>query len=81
MSQTPEEILTGAWKRVAAVTPPVANAPGSEWHFAQGALWALGTAGLLDDDAIRRWEATAHAQATRLGAPDHGSPSMPDPST
>ena len=74
MSLTPEEILTGAWNRVGAVEPPIANAPGSELHFALGALWALGAAGLLDDDAIRRWEATAQAEARRLGASHPGSP-------
>jgi hypothetical protein len=71
--QTPEEILTNAWSRVAAVQPPVADAPGSKWHFALGALWALGCAGLLDEDATRRWEATAQAQAARL----QGSPNTP----
>jgi hypothetical protein len=30
--------------------------------------WALGTSGLLDDDAIRRWEAVAKAEAQRLRA-------------
>jgi hypothetical protein len=72
VTQTPEEILSGAWNRVRALQPPLPNAPGNQWHFALGALWALGAAGLLDDDAIQRWEATAQAEANRLGAPATG---------
>ena len=69
MTRTPEEILTDAWSPVRAMEPPVPDAPGNKWHFAIGAQWALGCAGLLDDDAIRRWEAIAQAQAKRLTAP------------
>lgn len=64
-----EQILRDAWRRVQNLRPPVPAPPGTEWHFATGALWALGRAGLLDDEAIRRWEAHGRAEARRLRAP------------
>jgi hypothetical protein len=66
--QTPEEILEGAWARVARVAPPptAGSTPGKEWDFAVGAQWALGTAGLLTDEQVRRWEAHAQGEAMRL---------------
>jgi hypothetical protein len=68
-SQTPEEILEGAWARVESLRPPLDEpAPGKEWHFAVGAQWALGTAGLLTDEQARRWDAHGEHQAKRLGA-------------
>src|SRR4051794_32654022 len=64
--QTPEEILQGAWARVERVEPPSGEPPpGTEWRFAIGADWALGCAGLVTDEQIRRWEAHARAEAKR----------------
>jgi hypothetical protein len=79
VTQTPDEILTDAWNRVRAIQPPLATPPGDEWHFALGALWALGTAGLLDDGSIRQWEALAQTEAKRLGASDTQPPHRPPP--
>lgn len=46
--------------------------PGSQWHFAFGALWAFGSSGNLDQDQIRRWQAVAQDEAKRLGASEDG---------
>jgi hypothetical protein len=68
--QTPEEILQGAWARVERVKPPLDEpAPGKEWHFATGAQWAIGCAGLLTEEQIDRWGAHGKAEAERLRGP------------
>jgi hypothetical protein len=65
--QTPEEILSGAWHRVAGIEQRLSERDlGPEWQFATGAQWALGCAGLLTDEQIRRWEAHGQAEAMRL---------------
>jgi hypothetical protein len=69
-AQAPEEILQGAWARVEGVERPFEGPdPGTEWHFATGAQWALGCAGLLTDEQIRRWEDHGKAEARRLRPP------------
>jgi predicted O-methyltransferase YrrM len=72
--QSSEEILSNAWSRVAARELAVNDSPfDSAWHFAVGAQWALGCAGLLTDDQIQRWETNGRKEAERLrGAPGSG---------
>jgi hypothetical protein len=68
MSDTrdPEEVLRDVWRRVEKTQPPVPDPPGKAWHFALGALFALGSVSGLDDARVRRWEAHAQMEAKRL---------------